>query len=208
MRQQNPIILAQLKADHEAVKSLGAAMLQCQGMLVPRNMPDMRFLIMSCPRPMVTNADAAEVNLPGGLRTIVPGAPETLYEGSLQLIEFESGHVSELMEVVVANGGAIECDYYDGRYGAFNRVYELDDCAITMEQGEASGEGRSQVMTHSGMIKYNYFGQYANVGVSGTALPGQSAIAGAQGLLNRAQGVLNVAKQGLSLAKNISGLFG
>lgn len=208
MRQQSPILLSQLKADHEAVKSLGAAMLQCQGMLVPRDYPDLRFLIMSCPRPMVTNNDAAEVNLPGGVKTFVPGIPQTMYEGSLQLQEFESGQVTEFMEMIVANGGSIACDYYDGRMDAFTRVYELDDCAITMEQGEASAEGRSQGMTHSGSIKYMYFGQHADVGLSGTVLPGKTAIAGIEALINRSQEVINVAKKGVGFAKAVSGLFG
>lgn len=43
MRQVNPILLNQLRADYLAIKQLGSPLLACQGMLVPRGMEDTAF---------------------------------------------------------------------------------------------------------------------------------------------------------------------
>ena len=114
MRQVNPVLMNQLMADHAIAKQLGSPLLQCQGMLVPRDpvFQATRLLIQSCPRPMVTNNDPAEIAYAGGLDSFVPGVPKTKYEGSISVIETENGQAALFAEYILANGGNIPCDYY------------------------------------------------------------------------------------------------
>ncbi|WOE40055.1 hypothetical protein [Acinetobacter chinensis] len=216
MRQANPILMSQLKADALAIRQLGSPILACQGMLVPRGYEHMRFLIKSCPRPIVSNEDPAEVQYGGGFTGIVAGPPKTHYTGSLQILLTEAGHGDSFAEIITgAQGGMINCDYYDGRIDSFTQSMELENCAIRFEMAEYDTDSRSQVLTMSCPIDFNFFGAYSNIGSNGTVLPGKRAIAGAAELSQRTQGVINAAQQALnavagvaSVGRQISSLFG
>ncbi|RSN83383.1 hypothetical protein EA770_07250 [Acinetobacter baumannii] len=215
MRQVNPILLNQMRADALAIQQLGSPILSCQGMLVPRGMEDYRFLIKSCPRPIVSNEDPAEVHYPGGFTGIVAGPPKTHYTGNLQLLVTEAGHDQLFADYVVASKGMIDCDYYDGHVKSFTRAYALENCAIRFEMAEFDTDSRSQVMTVSCPIDFNFFGNFATIGGNGTVLPGQRNIEGVQGLVNRVQSVVSAAQSATSLAnsavnvaRQIGSLFG
>ncbi|ENV14260.1 hypothetical protein F965_00503 [Acinetobacter schindleri NIPH 900] len=189
MTQQNPILLNQLRADYEAIKQIGSPILGCQGMLVPRGMEEYRFLIKTCPRPIVSNGDPAEVQYAGGFTGIVAGVPQTKFSGGFSIIETEAGHAQLLAEYIVNSGGMIDCDYYDGRIGNFTRAYELLNCAMRFEPTDFDTENRSQGMIVSGTMDYNFFGSFATIGSNGTVAPGQKSVAGIQDLVSRVQNV-------------------
>ena len=105
MRQVNPVLLNQLRADYLAIQQLGSPLLSCKGMLVPRGMEDFRFLIKSCPRPIVSNEDPAEVQYAGGFTGIAAGVPKTHYTGNLQMLVTEAGHDQIFADYIVANAG-------------------------------------------------------------------------------------------------------
>ena len=208
MRQLNPVLMAQLKSDYELARQSGSPLLQCQGMLVPRGFEHMRLLFQSFPRPIATNNDIADVAYSGGLQAHVAGVPKTSYNGALTILETESGACTAFSEFLLANGGSIDCDYYDGRIDRFTKSYELLDCAITLEAADMAADGRSQVVTVSGTIQYMYFGLFADIGTSNTVQFGQREIGGAQGFLDRVQGVLDNVNAGLNLAGQAVGLAG
>lgn len=210
MRQVNPVLLNQLKADFEEMKRLGSPLLQSQGMLVPRDIQfqSHRLLITQMQRPMVKNADPSEQFLAGGTRFFVPGTPETMYEASIQMIETEGGSASMFAEFIVANGGEIACDYYDGRLGSFTRAYALDHCAIRLDAPDMSAEGRSQGVTVSGSMSYMYFGAFASVGRNNTARPGLKGIDGVEALVERVQSVLTATQRITSGVGAIAGGIG
>lgn len=215
MRQINPILMAQLQADAQAIKQMGSPLLQCQGMLVPRGWEHGRLLITESPRPIISSNDPAEVNIPGGLKLHVPGAPQTDYEGSCTILETEQGHGQLFAEFVRASGGEVDCDYYDGRPGYFTRVYEMSNCAFRFESSGMTADGRSQVVLITAPITYTYFGIFANIGTSNTVVPGQRDVPGVQGLIQRVQTVVNTAQQavfatqqGIGAVNAVRGLFG
>ena len=213
MRQVNPILLNQLRADYLAIKQLGSPLLACQGMMVPRGMEEYRFLIKSCPRPIVSNEDPAEVQFPGGFTGIVPGVPKTHYTGNLQMLVTEAGHDQIFADYIVANSGMIDCDYYDGRVDSFTRAYFLENCAIRFEMAEFDSDSRSQNMTVSCPIDFNFFGNFANIGSNGTVLPGLRQIEGTQELINRVQTVIDTALSATttlrsSVTRQLGSLFG
>ena len=205
MRQQNPILMSELRGDYQAAKQLGAPMLACQGMLVPRGAPEMRLLFQSFPRPIVTNNDIAEINYARGLKAHTAGSPNTSYQGSITMLETETGIVGQFAELIMANGGIMDCDYYDGRPERFTKVFELEDCAFTFEPADMQSDGRSQVVTVSGSIQYMFFGD--SIAIANMNMPGQRFINGANNLLNRAQQVLSAARTGVNLYGQLQGLF-
>ena len=154
----------------------------------------MRLLFQSFPRPIVTNNDIGDVAYAGGLQSHVPGTPKTSYQGSITLLETETGMAGQFAELILANGGVMDCDYYDGRPDRFTKVFELLDCAFTFESADMQSDGRSQVVTISGSIQYMFFGDAIAIG-GGNSLPGQRLINGANNLLNRARQVLSIANQ-------------
>lgn len=208
MQQFNPVLLQTLRQDYEAVKQIGSPLLQCQGMLVPRdpNLAHMRFLVVSCPRPMVTNLEPATVVLAGGLEIGTAGSPKNYFEGSLSVLETENGHVQMFAEAIMANKGVIDCDYYDGRPDSYTAVYELTNCLIRLEPSDMTADSRSQVTTISGSISYSYFGRFSNIGTSGTQLSGSRPPEGIQGSIQYVQGLINAAQQGVNIANNVSSL--
>jgi hypothetical protein len=203
MRQVNPVLLNQLRADYLAIQQLGSPLLSCKGMLVPRGMEDFRFLFKSCPRPIVSNEDPAEVQYAGGFTGIAAGVPKTHYTGNLQMLVTAAGHDQIFADYLVANAGMIDCDYYDGRVDSYTRAYSLENCAIRFEMAEFDSDSRSQVMTVSCPIDFNYFGNFADIGTNGTVMPGHRQIAGVEGLVNRVQKVINTAQAATNIGRNI-----
>jgi hypothetical protein len=197
MRQVNPVLLNQLKADYEAMKQLGSPLLACQGMLVPKDptFASVRLLIKSMPYPVVTNLDPAEVDVAGGLQFTVAGTPKTSYQGQITVTETEGGNGSTFAEFVVANGGSIDCDFFVGRLDNFSRAYELTDCKIRFDSPSMEASSRSQVLDISGSIDYMFFGAFASIGRNNTVQPGLNSVAGVEALVSRVQGVLSAAQR-------------
>ena len=215
MKQVNPVLMNQLKSDYLAIQQQGSPLLACQGMLVPRGMEEMRFLLKGSMRPIVSNGDPAEVAYGGGFVGLVAGVPNTKYTGTLQMLVTEAGHDQYFAEYIVANGGMIDMDYYDGRFDSFTRAYELLNCAIRFEQAEYDSESKSQVMQISCPCDYNYFGNFTAIGTNGSVSIGQRGVDGANGLLQRVQGVINTAQAAVStvnaaasVARSVGRLFG
>lgn len=200
--------MQEYRQDYEAAKGLGAAMLACNGMLVPQNAPHLALLCKSFPRPIVTNTDSADVAYAGGLAGHVAGVPKTSYEGSLQLIETEKGIISDWAQLLVDSGGTTNCIYYDGRVNRWTKAFELIDCAITLEAPDMDAESRSQIVMVTTQMRYMYFGQNAAMGnVSATSFGGTMVNMGGSDLLTKAQNILNVAVGGKNLATAIKNLF-
>ncbi|HQZ59517.1 MAG TPA: hypothetical protein PLQ39_07490 [Acinetobacter sp.] len=183
MISNKPVLLEQLRSDFEVAKSLGSPLLQCSGMIVidkisGANGADMsqflgsRLLIQSAPRPMVSSLDPAEVHYAGGFIGNRPSIPNTRYTGSITMIETEEGSVQALAEFIANNGGAIDYTYYDGRLGYFHRAYQVLNAAIRFESSEFNADSKSNIMTVTCPVDYNYFGLYADIGENGTVLQG------------------------------------
>ena len=101
---------ARYKRDYETAKSLGAAALACNAVLIPTGFEHMRLLFQNFTRPMVTNNDPADVDYAGGLAAHIQGVPKTDFETSVTAIETEKGALSKFAQAVVDNGGMLpEC---------------------------------------------------------------------------------------------------
>lgn len=204
MRHNNPFLMSDMRKDYETQKDLGSALLACHLMIVPVIMPEARLLFQTFPVPYVTNTDSTEVAGAGGLQWSVPGVPRTAFNGSCQLIETGKCKAREFTELVMSSGGVSDCIVYHGRPDRYILQSELLDCAFTFEPGEASADGRGQVMMISGTLDYMYFGDTAQIGGGSSGLP---ATNGGNSVRDRIVNSINqlIAKNG---NKSLGQIFG
>lgn len=154
--------------DFQTAQALGSAMLASNGVLVPIGYEHMALLIKSFSKPVATNMDPAEYFLAGGLQLSAPSIPKTSFDGSLALIETDTGHAHAFSEAAQLLG---EMDFilYDGRADRSMRAHKLHKCKVTFDMAEIDSENRSQPMLFNAQIKFNYFGLTANLGSTGNA---------------------------------------
>lgn len=177
MKSNLPTLQAYRK-NYETAKSLGAAMLACNAVLIPEGYNNLRILLQNFQRPITTNNDAADVDYAGGLQGHVPGTPKTNFESQWTFIETEGGVISKFAEeIMVKHGGILPlARVYDGYVGDGDdikgiRSYELIDCAITFTDGggEIDSASRSQILQVQASCRYNFFGQSGKIGAAGAS---------------------------------------
>ncbi|MDR6630386.1 hypothetical protein J2X86_002441 [Acinetobacter lwoffii] len=206
--QQNFInTVADFTGDAIAAQSLGAAMLQSNGMIVPDAMPEIALLISNFNRPIITNNDAADFNLAGGAQLHVPGAPKTRYEGQWQIIETDFGQATAFAELIMARGGQTDCWVYDGRQGRYMHAHRLTNVALTFEPIDVDSEGVSTIQRVQVSVKYNYYGLNGDLGSVNKIGQIVGAAAGANNILGKAQQLLNTVVAGNTLVNALKGIF-
>lgn len=176
MKSNLPTLQAYRK-NYEIAKSLGAAMLACNAVLVPEGYNNLHILLQNFQRPITTMNDAADVDYAGGLQAHVAGTPKTNFESQWTFIETESGAISKFAEEIMTKHGGILplARVYDGYVGDGNNIkglrsYELIDCAITFTDGggEIDSASRSQILQVQASCRYNFFGQSGKIGATGS----------------------------------------
>lgn len=177
MRTRTPSLQAYRK-QYETVRSLGAAMLACNAVLVIEGYQDLYLLLQNFQRPITSHHDPADVDLARGLQAHVAGVRKTNFESQWTFIETENGAISKFAEdLVVKHGGIIPlARVYDGFVGDGDNIkglreYELIDCAITFSDGggEIDAASRSQILQVQASCRYNYFGQGGKLGATGSS---------------------------------------
>lgn len=174
MKSNLPTLQAYRK-NYETAKSLGAAMLACNAVLVPEGYNNLHILLQNFQRPITTMNDAADVDYAGGLQAHVAGTPKTNFESQWTFIETESGAISKFAEEIITKHGGILplARVYDGYVGDGNNIkglrsYELIDCAITFTDGggEIDSASRSQILQVQASCRYNFYGQSGKIGAT------------------------------------------
>ncbi len=177
MRTRTPSMQAYRK-QYETARSLGAAMLACNAVLVIEGYQDLYMLLQNFQRPITSHHDPADVDLARGLQAHVAGTRKTNFESQWTFIETESGVISQFAEdLVTKHGGIIPlARVYDGFVGDGDNIkglreYELIDCAINFADGggEIDAASRSQILQVQASCRYNYFGQSGNLGSTGSS---------------------------------------
>lgn len=175
MRTRTPSLQA-LRKNYETAKSLGAAMLACNAVLVIPGYENMHILLQNFQRPITSMHDAADVDYAGGLQAHAAGTRKTNFEGQWTFIETESGTIAKFAEDLVNKfDGIIElARVYDGFMGDGDtikglREYEIIDSAVTFADGggEIDSASRSQILQVQASCRYNYFGQDGKLGSTG-----------------------------------------
>lgn len=176
MKSNLPTLQAYRK-NYETAKSLGAAMLACNAVLVPEGYNNLHILLQNFQRPITTMNDAADVDYAGGLQAHVAGTPKTNFESQWTFIETESGVISKFAEeIMIKHGGILPlARVYDGYVGDGNNIkglrsYELIDSAITFADGggEIDSASRSQILQVQASCRYNFYGQSGKIGATGS----------------------------------------
>ena len=206
--QQNFIqTLTDYTGDAIAAQALGAAMLQCNAVIVPENMPSIALLISNFTRPVVTHNEAADYNLAGGGQFHVAGAPKNRYEGQWQIIETDFGQATAFAELIQSQGGQTNCIVYDGRQGRYMNSHSLTNVTITFEGIDIDSEGVSSIQRVSANVKFNYYGLSAGLGNVNAIGQIAGAGAGIAGYMAKAQQILNTVNAGNTLINAMKSIF-
>lgn len=193
--------------DGLAAQSLGSAMLQCNGMFVPDNMPEIAILIPNYTSPVVTNNESADFNLAGGGQYHIAGAPKNRYEGQIQMIETDFGQVNKFAELLVASGGTTDGYMYDGREGRYVTAHRVTNITFTFEPKDIDGEGVSTIQRVQGSIKYNYYGQMANLGSATLSGRISGVDEATQGITEKTRQLLDMVYAGNNLIRSMRDIF-
>lgn len=202
---------ARYKRDYETAKSLGAAALACNAVMIPTGFEHLRLLIQNFPRPMVTNNDPADVDYAGGFAAHVQGVPKTDFESSITAIETEKAALAKFAQAIADNGGYLrECKVVfgasDGQSNDGTTVYTIYDVAVTFSDGggEIDASSRSQILTVTGSIRYMYFGENADLGSTGSNAFNNltNTLTGVSNGTNTADGVADALGGLLDIVKN------
>lgn len=174
MRTRTPSLQA-LRKRYETAKSLGAAMLACNAVLVIEGYENLHILLQNFQRPITSMHDPADVDYAGGLQGHATGTRKTNFESQWTFIETESGAISKFAEDIVTkfDGEIPLARVYDGFVGDGDTIkgirdYELIDLAITFADGggEIDSASRSQILQVQASCRYNFFGQGGKLGTS------------------------------------------
>lgn len=169
--------LAAYRKQYETLKSLGAAMLACNAVLVIDGYENLYMLLQNFQRPICSHHDSADVDAARGLQMHAAGTRKTNFESQWTFIETESGVISQFAEdlVNVHNGIIPLARVYDGFIDDGDNIkglreYELIDCAITFADGggEIDSASRSQILQVQASCRYNFFGNESKLGSTST----------------------------------------
>ena len=169
--------LAAYRKQYETLKSLGAAMLACNAVLVIDGYENLYMLLQNFQRPISSHHDSADVDTARGLQVHAAGTRKTNFESQWTFIETESGVISRFAEDIVNkhNGIIPLARVYDGFFDDGDNIkglreYELIDCAITFADGggEIDAASRSQILQVQASCRYNYFGNSSKLGSTGS----------------------------------------
>ncbi|WLG15038.1 hypothetical protein Q6344_06815 [Psychrobacter cibarius] len=176
MKTNTPSLTAYRKQYH-TVKSLGAAMLACNAVLVIDGYESLYVLLQNFQRPICTHHDSADVDTARGLQMHAAGTRKTNFEGQWTFIETESGVISQFADDLVnIHDGIIPlARVYDGFVDDGDNIkglreYELIDSAITFTDGggEIDAASRSQILQVQANCRYNFFGNDSKLGATST----------------------------------------
>lgn len=177
MKSRTPSLQAYRK-QYETAKSLGAAMLACNAVLVISGYENLHVLLQNFQRPILSHHDPADVDYARGLQGHVAGTLKTNFESQWTFIETESGAISKFAaDLATKLGGVVPlARVYDGFVGDGDtikglREYELIDCAITFSDGggEIDSASRSQILQIQASCRYNFFGDEGKLGATGSS---------------------------------------
>lgn len=197
--------ISKFAKDHDTAQALGAALLQCNGMIVPEALPGIALLIPNFQIPVITHNEPADYNLAGGFQAHVSGAPKNRYDLTMQLIETDTGQLIKFAEMLMSTGGMTDCIAYEGQPGNFMQAHQLRDCAITFDPKDFEGEGVSSIIRVQAQCKVNYYGVNAHLGNGNTS--GQLGNASNNEFFKKARQIIDTVEAGSSLINTIREFF-
>lgn len=170
---------------YNTVKSLGAAALACNALLIPTGFEHLQFLIQSFPLPITTGREAVAVDYAMGLEGHRTGVPKTKFDGSISMIETETGMIYEFSKQLTKMGGMLDkCKVVfgvsDGKSGNGTFVREIHDVIITFDNGgEIDAASREQILIMQANISYMFFGDDVALGDVGKFNDARTGVANA-----------------------------
>jgi len=147
-----------LKGLYNSAVALGDPVIVSDATFEIEGAEDISILVKQFPWPELSVGGEIEVPLPmGGIR-YVPQQVQTAQQGQISFIETVQGHVSALMERIVANGGRFNATVYEGTPENHSRKCKIYDCFFNADNPDRDTESRTQIMLISGSLFFHYLG--------------------------------------------------
>ena len=141
MRTHTPSLQAYRK-QYETAKSLGAALLACNAVLVIQGYENLHILLQNFQRPITSMNDPADVDYARGLQGHATGTRKTNFESQWTFIETETGMISKFAEDLVTkfDGEIPLARVYDGFVGDGDEGFVVEDGEDTAVKGVGDDE--------------------------------------------------------------------
>ena len=117
------------------------------------------LLIKQFPHPVISGGEEIEVPMAGGSVYFDQQPLKTHFQGQIVFLETTAGSVKQFARDVLSGGGFFDARIYEGTPDRHSRSYLLERCFFNIEPADRDWENRGQVLSLSGTLLGNYFGQ-------------------------------------------------
>lgn len=117
------------------------------------------YLAKQAPWAVVTPGSEIEVPMPNGQKHWQPAQGKGHQQGAISLLETESGHIEDLLQKLLVNGGRFDCKVYQGTPEKYSYYKVYTDCFMVLEPVDRDFENNTQVLMYAGTMFYHYYGE-------------------------------------------------
>lgn len=148
-----------LKGFFDKTKAMGAKAINSDATMEIEGHEASYLLIKQMPWPVLSSAGEIEVPMPLGSMTWQPQQLKTAMQSQVSMSETVSGNIDKMLLELLTTGGVFNAKIYQGTPQKYVRYKRLRDCFLQLDPVDCDWENRTQVLTFSGTLFFNYFGE-------------------------------------------------
>ncbi len=150
---------AYLKTFYTGMQNMGNKIISSDAMFEIIGYEEMALLIKQFPDPVLTSQGEIEVSTPMGGVMYQPQQLKVAHQGSIALTETMKGHISDLNKSINLDGGIFSAWIYEGTPQTYLRRKKILNAFFQLDDADRNWEDRSQILTFTGTVFFNYFGE-------------------------------------------------
>lgn len=148
-----------LKSFYNLAKAVGDKAINSDAFFEPEGFPQVGILMKQFPWPVLTPGGEIEIPMPNGSAGWQMQQLKVHQQGQVTFSETVNGIAQSFFNDVNARGGRFNATVYEGSPDRFYRAVKIRDAFVVMEPVDRDWENRSQVLTFSGTLFFNFFGE-------------------------------------------------
>jgi len=148
-----------LKRQHGTAHALGEKKVSSDFTFSIRGHEETYLLVKQAPWPVVTSQGSIEIVSILGTAVQQPQQGKTYFESPITFQETMAGTIDKLLVDLIREGRYFDAKIYEGTPQRYLSYKPLDRCFVQLDAADRDWENRSQVLTFSGTLYYNYYGE-------------------------------------------------
>lgn len=148
-----------LKGFYNLAKAVGDKAINSDAYFEPEGYPQAGILIKQFPWPVLTPGGEIEVPGPIGSASWQPQQLKLHQQGQITFSETVNGVAQSFLNSINAAGGRFNATVYEGSPDKFYRAVKIRDAFIVLDPVDRDWENRTQVLTFSGTLFYQFYGE-------------------------------------------------